>query len=623
MPESASALYTMSGVAYDYAIGGIPFLSAARESRYLERKTAPFRKERVDQAANAGENTLSGWWYRSQLSFHGGAGQRYVDPDGNDPTVQTRFYSSAGVDVWTQGHVTLLPSAATQSHSGVTQAVSFLDGTIDCAFFVGGSTPRVVYSDAGSDGTSTGSYNAAQVTAPTTVCTDGTKIFVGGNEGIYSTPVNNDVSASVWTKEWNGNSSTDFQIAWVKQRLVAGIAHRIYELVGGAPPTLPTAKYVHPNTSWKWTSFAESSTAIYAAGYAGGVGAIYKFVLSSSDGSMPTLTSGIIAAQLPHGEIPHSIFGYLGIYLCIGTNKGVRVAVANDNGDLEYGPLIVELDNPVYQWAARDRFVWFTASAAIDGSSGTYRIDLGNPISNLRFAYASDFYSTASTGTVKACAFLGATSRVAFADAATIYYAHGTNKISSGSLTTSRIRFSTLEPKLFKQLRVRGPSLQGALSITTIDSNDSEFPIVTLNGTDPGSDDIGLSSPSTPQEFLSLKFGFSRSGSDSTVGAELFGYQLKALPGTARKRMIVLPLLCFDAEKDGRGPKTGRDGYAIERLEALEELEDAGNVVILQDLKRDINYECTIEDIRFVQASPPRGSENAWGGYLFVSLRTV
>lgn len=623
LPLGTSASYELTGVAYDFAIGGIPFLSAARESRPLERKTAPFRKQQVDQAANAGENSLTGWWYRSQLTFHGGAGQRYVDPDQNNPSVETRFWESAGVDVWTPGVVSLLPDAATSTYGAASAAVSYVQGTADCALYVGGADPVAVTSTAGVDTVYTGTYNVAQTTDPTTCCTNGSKLFVGGVEGIYSTPAVADITAGTWTKEWDGAASANIVINWVKQRLVAGIANKIYELAGGAPPTLPTAKYTHPNTSWKWTSISESSTAIYAAGFAGGQGAIYKFVLSSTDGSMPTLTSAIIAAQLPLGEVPYSIFGYLGIYLCIGTNKGIRVAVANDNGDLEYGPLIVELDEPVYQWAAQDRFVWCTTSAGIGGKSGTYRIDLGNAISNLRFAYATDFYSTASTGTVKACAFLGASNRLSFADQANIYYAHLTDLMAMGSLTTSRVRFSTLEPKLYKLVRIRGPVLEGALSVSTVDQNDSVASIATLSGSNPGEEDIQLSYPTGPQEFISLKFTFARGASDSTVGAQLYGYQLKALPGTPRKRLMVLPLLCFDAETDSHGVKSGYDGYALERLVALEAVEDGGDTTILQDLKRNTSYACTIEDIRFVETSPPGRNESAWGGILYCSIRTI
>jgi len=624
LPAGSASTYGLSGIDYDYAINTIPFLSAARESRMLERKTAPFRKQQFDMAANAGEQTFSGYWYRSQLSFHSGAGQRYLDPLSTNPYAQvdqsiwSRFYDSAGVNIWTQGKLSLLPASVSMTAASCTQAVSYTASGRDVAFFAGGTTPFTVFSNAGVDGTSTGTWWAG--TAPTTCTTNGTLVYAASTDGVYSTPAVYDVSASVWTKVWNSGSSAN-AIGWVKQRLVAGIGASIYELVG-AGPALPTAKYTHPNSSWVWTSIGETSTAIYAAGYAGANSAIYKFVLGTSDGTMPTLTSGIIAAQLPAGEVVQSIYGYLGIYLCIGTNKGVRIAQANDTGDLEYGPLIVELANPVYQFAADDRFVWFTASAAIGGSSGTYRIDLGNEIANLRFAYASDFYEPTSTGVVKACAFIGATNRIAFSDAAKIWYAHVSDLMSSGSLTTSRIRFSTLEPKLFKLARLRGPTLVGSLSIATLDQTDVETPILTVSGSNPGADDISLNTPASAQEFISLKFTLARNGSTHSTGAELYGYQLKALPASPRKRIIVLPLLCFDHEKDSDGTHTGYEGYAIDRLEELEALEDSGNTVLLQDLRRDRTYECTIEDIRFVQTSPPSGTDS-WGGYIFLSVRTV
>lgn len=626
LPAGSASTYDADGIDFDFAINTIPFLSAARESRFLERKTAPFRKQQFDMAANAGEQTFSGYWYRSQLSFHSGAGQRYLDPLSTNPYAQvdqsiwSRFYDSAGVDVWTQGKISLLPASASMTAASNTQAVSYTASGRDVAFFAGGVTPFTVFSNAGVDGNSTGAWWAG--TAPTTCTTNGTLIYAASTDGVYSTPCVHDISASAWTKVWNSGSSAN-AIGWVKQRLVAGIGASIYELVG-AGAALPAAKYTHPNASWVWTSIAETSTAIYAAGYAGASSAIYKFVLGTTDGTMPTLTSGIVAAQLPAGETVQSIYGYLGIYLCIGTSKGVRIAVANDTGDLEYGPLIVELSNPVYQFAARDRFVWFTASAAIGGGkSGTYRIDLGNQVANLRFAYASDFYEPTSTGTVRACAFIGATNRIAFSDAAKIWYAHVSDLISSGSLTTSRIRFSTLEPKLFKLARLRGPTLVGSLSVATLDQTDVETPILTVSGSNPGADDISLNTPASAQEFISLKFTLARNAVTTSTGAELYGYQLKALPASPRKRLLVLPFLCFDHEKDTDGGIWGYEGNAIDRLEQLEALEDAGNTVLLQDLRRDRTYECTIEDIRFVQTSPPSGAGKTWGGYVFVSLRTV
>jgi len=119
------SLYTPSGFGYNYAVGGLPFLSAASTQHPIIRETNPVQKNQFDNQNNPGEQTLSGWWIRSQQSFHGGAGQLYGDPaslnvfTSTNAFNQIRFYSSRGVDVWTQGQVTLLPAAKKASGSPV------------------------------------------------------------------------------------------------------------------------------------------------------------------------------------------------------------------------------------------------------------------------------------------------------------------------------------------------------------------------------------------------------------------------------------------------------------------------------------------------------------------------
>ncbi len=56
--------------------------------------------------------SLTGWWIRSQSSFHGGEGIKFYDPSAGE-TVAHRFTDSKGVDVWTKGEVTLLKDVAT------------------------------------------------------------------------------------------------------------------------------------------------------------------------------------------------------------------------------------------------------------------------------------------------------------------------------------------------------------------------------------------------------------------------------------------------------------------------------------------------------------------------------
>jgi hypothetical protein len=64
---------------FDVYIDGIPFLLAISTQVPFADKSAPWRKEQFDSAPEPGEQTLSDFWTRSQLSFHGGAGQSFLD----------------------------------------------------------------------------------------------------------------------------------------------------------------------------------------------------------------------------------------------------------------------------------------------------------------------------------------------------------------------------------------------------------------------------------------------------------------------------------------------------------------------------------------------------------------
>jgi len=104
---SSSAVWQNTAEAYDVAIGGLPFFFAISDSRPYLRQTAPFRKDQFDNGSEPGEQSLAGWWLRSQSSFHGGTGIKFYDPSAGE-TVAHRFTNSKGVDVWTKGEVTLL-----------------------------------------------------------------------------------------------------------------------------------------------------------------------------------------------------------------------------------------------------------------------------------------------------------------------------------------------------------------------------------------------------------------------------------------------------------------------------------------------------------------------------------
>ena len=102
-----SGFWTNSGEDYDVAFGGIPFFLAPTDQNPYQRETAPYRKEQFDSSKEPGEQSLTGWWIRSQSSFHIGQGIKFYDPSSGESSPY-RFADSQGVNVWTKGEVTLL-----------------------------------------------------------------------------------------------------------------------------------------------------------------------------------------------------------------------------------------------------------------------------------------------------------------------------------------------------------------------------------------------------------------------------------------------------------------------------------------------------------------------------------
>jgi hypothetical protein len=107
---ATSAIWQNTDVAYDTAIGGMPFIYAISDARPYIRQTAPFKKEQFDNQPEPGEQSLTGWWIRSQMSFHAGDGITFYEPAQTAPNspAHYRYADSKGVNVWEPGQVTLL-----------------------------------------------------------------------------------------------------------------------------------------------------------------------------------------------------------------------------------------------------------------------------------------------------------------------------------------------------------------------------------------------------------------------------------------------------------------------------------------------------------------------------------
>jgi len=621
---STGTTWQNTNESYDVAVGGLPFLYAINDARPYIRQTAPFRKEQFDNQTEPGEQSLTGWWIRSQMSFHSGSGINFFDPATTDEVGHYRFAASRNLDVWTKGQVTLLKETANMSGvtSGIYKLISGVSGSTNVVVgYIPGSTTIKSFQADGTVVTTYAPTNLGNILEGTVV-TDGTRLFVADNDHIYVGPLN--AATTGWTEYYA--TGTRATLAWVKQRLVGAVTNSIYELTGatGSALSLPaTPIYTHPNTAWIWSSISEGGSAIYAAGYAGGNSAIYKFVITTAAaGSMPTLTSGIVAAQLPIGEIVYKIESYLG-YLMIGTNKGMRVATISDTtGDLSYGPLIFEESNGVYDFAFRDKFVWATGS--VDGYAGLYRIDLSNELSPLRFAYATDAYLEGVTGYATSVDFVGNTNQIAFTTSGSngIAIQSATVLATSGYLTTGYIRYGTLEPKNFKRLLGRGDFTYGSITLETVDKDGIEYDHISYDSSI-GPIEVATSQPESAQEYVAYKFIMYRDATTSSLGPIFKGYQAKATIATPRQRVMKFPVYCFDVETDRYNVQVGYEGRAQTRLLTLEELEENGDVLIWQDLTTGEQRQVVIEQISFTRMTPPDKRFDGFGGVIDIVVRTV
>ena len=633
--------FGLTSVAYDIAIAGQPFFLETSDETPYRRVTAQYRKQQLDTTREPGEQTLTGWWIRSQSTFHLGQGVRFFEP-AQDESLRFQSTYSKGCDVWSKGQVTLLNDSVTgyatigaiRTNNRPNQYTRSIRWKISTTNYDG-----VLVSD---------NYLIKKIDSAGTVTafqtyTSGTPVFSMCDDGIYAYWVINNTSTGkleVLKKLLSDDSSvsatsmftsativaTNAVIEFTKERLVMAVNNSVYEFATTAA-VLPTAVYSHPNTGYIYTSITSSGTTIYLSGYSGIQSTIQKFILTTA-GAMPTLTSAITAAELPVGEVVYKIYYYLG-FMAIGTNLGIRIASVSDttDGAISYGPLLVETTQPCYDFAARDKFLW--CATGVDGSPGVIRVNLGQEVTNLVFAYAWDLYYPSVTAHVTtACAFLGNLARLSYVSTnngttnGAVYSESATVKIAEAELRTGFIRYNTLEDKIFKLLTPRFDTTDGGLQIFSVASNDAEFNIGTFTQ---GSalDQVGVPYPQGPQQYLGFKFVMTRSTTDTTKGPLFTGYQVNSLPSIPRQRLIQFPVMCFDGESDKFNNKSGYEGSAYDRMSALEQIENVGDSIRVQDFRTGESFLGLIEEMDFTNKTPTDKRFTGYGGVLLVTIRSI
>lgn len=613
---AANATFAESAEAMDFAIGGYGFMNAISRQTPYRRGLADIRKQQFDSSSNPGEQSLDGYWLRSQQDFTGGAGALFMEPS-NDDFQMKRFASSLGVDVWTRGKLTLLKQASSTR--------SLTSGTSSCVAVNNGDNKYVVSAESGTssvyyDGYGSGSVGTWAATPNGNLASTGDGVLVCTTSGIqYLAAPFTGAKTSIATNA----TTSDCNVWWVKQRLIIADDHHLYERgITGAALNLNTAGklYSHPLSSWRWTSVVETPTSILAAGYSGSKSAIYKFVVDDNTGDLPTLSSAVTAAELPYGEIVTGMYAYLGSFVVLGTNRGIRVAEIDGNGSLVYGPLsFTSTDtSKITGFAGRDRFVYAGVGNELDGSAGLIRIDMSSSNGNGRYAWATDLNSGVA-GRVNSVANYG--DLMAFTNT-NLYVESATDYVTTGYLTTAQVRYNTLEPKTFRAFRLRGDVSVGSVSVSSVTYGGSPVSLFSFDANTPIAQDVAIANPSSAVESLALKIVLNRGTATQTP--TVTGWQMRAVPASARRILLKVPLMCFDHETDNMGVARGYDGYAYARLTALQTAATDGSVLVFQDLRTGERLAVTVEDLAFTQEVPNSQSKvDSLGGVIELTVQTV
>jgi len=617
---AGSTAYTPTGPAYDVAFSGLPFFLAASDEQPYRRVTAQYRKQQIDQTREPGEQTLTGWWVRSQSSFHLGAGIKYFEPI-QEESLRFQYTESKGIDVWTRGQATLLNDTASfYSGAAPAQMVGVNDGTNDCILITDGTALKKITS-AGSASTYTQAGTASTIYSLTT---NGTQYFFVNGSTIHRGNISGSTSD---TEIYTAAATTRATIRYVKQRLIVAIGSAIYELNAnaGASTALPTPLYTHPNSSWVWSSISEGPNAIYVSGYDpnGTSSSVFKIGLDATTANalgFPTLETPTVIIDMPNGERINDFDVYLGTYAVLATSAGFRVGIADATGDVQYGPLLFR-DAACNAIAFKDSYAYL--ATLVDSEAGLVRVDLSTTVlaNALYFPWAWDLIAAGNGTASTQVAFFGNSDRLAFSTGNNIW-AEATTLVASGYLRTGYIRYNTLETKIYKLLQARIDTANGGISIESIDSRDASFNIGTFSqGTTVP--EINVNYPTTAQEYLGFKFTMSRSTTDATKGPLFTGYQLKSLPAVPRQRLIQYPVFCYDHESDKFSNEVGFEGSAYQRMSQLEQIENVGDTIRVQDFRTGEEYLGIIEEMDFINRTPEDKRFSGFGGTLLVTIRTI
>jgi hypothetical protein len=599
---SGSATSVLVPEIFPVAINGRPYMVDVKSTQFT-RQFDPRVRDSQDTSTAPGESAINpqGLWRRGEVSWHLGAGQRYADTaEGQD----YRFSQSKGVNPWTKGRLTLLNTTKLSLASSSTNLPMV---EVDGYVYVGdGQTLKYTQDPFAATPVWTSVTTGAPTATINDLTTDGVRVYVAyANNSIYITTPG---SSSV-TKHFLSSTNINFtRLGFAKGFVMSYHPDTLTSHIHIVPfaasnSKTTTAELRDPN--FVCAGFAGGQNHIYVAGRSSDTGVVYRLGIKA-DG---TVDVAIVALELPIGEYPTSIFGYLGAIL-IGTNKGVRYTSPDNQGNLIAGALI-PTPGDVQGFTAEDRFVWFGWSNYDVSSTGLGRLDLSSFIAGNTPAHASDLMYT-SGNAVKSTVTL-ANKRIFTVASVGVVVEDVENLVASGNVTTGIYRWGIPDDKFAPRVDVRTEPLKGKVLAEVAVENQDFVDI----GIFDGQNQSRHTYIAPENKFIEAAYRFTLEPSDTNVSPILTRWMSRAYAAPARSRIISVPILLHE-----RFNINNKDYYfdvALER-DLLEELTASPRIVTYQE--KDDTFSVIIEDARW-QPVLVSGTDWLWEGTMTLVMRTI
>ena len=593
---------------FPVAINGRPYMidqASGEFGRGYEQRV----RDSQDVSTAPGEAAINpgGLWRRGEVSWHSGAGQKYADTaDAQD----YRFFRSKGVNPWTKGQLTLLNSTVLRSQSAFT-STNLPMVEVNGYLYVGdGQTLKYTQDPfASSPSWTSVTSGAPAATAINDIATDGRQIYVSYvNEGVLMTTPG---GASLTDHYATSGGTYNYTKLGFAKGFVLGFHNdtttsHIHAIPYAASTGHGSAVAEIRDPNFTCAGFAGGQSHIYVAGRSNDTGLVYKLGIKT-DG---TIDVAVVALELPVGEYPTGIYGYLGAIL-VGTNKGVRYCTADSQGNLVAGALIPTTGD-VQSFTAEGRFVWF-GWTAYDTQSGIGRLDLGTFTAPNTPAYASDLmYGVATTSAVKSLETFNG-KRVFAISGVGVVVEDADNLVSEGNIETGIYRWGIPDRKFVAFVDTRAHPLVGSIK-TEMNLDEGAW----LNlGLWNKLSSIENSFAGDDNRAIEAKFLFTLSRATATTGPTMTRWTARAYAAPFRSEVFVIPVLLHQKIR-----ARDKDHYfnVDSELSQLRSLISAPRIVTLQIGAETVSV--IVEDIQW-RPIDALDRKWLWEGTAVVTMRSV